>query len=250
MTPEELEAQRLAELEAKKLELEKAEAARVAAEAEAARLAEIDKSIGKGNENDDEMVKRLVETRVQEKVTAELAEIKRKLDASYKVRDEALAKAAAFETKEREATIKRLEEEGKHKEVYEMKLAETNAKLAEAERKNTELSRDAVVRNALGTLPFRNPSAVDMAYREIVAQLVQNEQGVWVHRSGISVPSYVEAFAKNDDMAFLFKPRANSGAGVQDITTTKPSNKAKSLFEMSQDEVLKLAREGKLGNRG
>jgi hypothetical protein len=249
MSPEELEAKRIADLEAKKLELERAEASRIAAEAEAERLAEIAKNVGKGSEQDDEMVKRLVETRVQEKVTSELAEIKRKLDASYKVRDEALAKAAEFERKEREATIKRLEEEGKHKEVYEIKLAETNAKLAEAERKNTELSRDAVVRNSLGTLPFRSPAAVDMAYREIVAQLVQNEQGAWVHRSGISVSSYVEAFAKNDDMAFLFKARANSGGGTQEAATTAQSKKSDSLFAMSQDEVLKLAREGKLPKR-
>jgi len=245
MSPEELEAQRIADLETKAKLLEEAETERLAAE-EAARKAEVAKAVGRETVvKDDEMVKRLVDTRVEEQVATQLAEIKKNLDAAYKKRDEALAKAAEFERKERDATIKRLEEEGKHKEVYEMKLAETSAKLEAAERRNTELSRDVAVRNALGTLPFRNPSAVAMATREVVEQLVQNDQGVWMHRSGISISDFVEAFAKTEDNAFLFKAKANSGGGTQE-TTSKASNAKKSLFEMSQEEVLKLAREGKL----
>lgn len=189
---------------------------------------------------------------VQERIDRELANIKGKLDAAFKQRNEYQAKVAAFEAKEREATLKKLAEDGKIKEAYEIQLAEERAANAELAKRNTELSRDVAVRDALQALPFRNEKAATMAFQEITSNLVQDENKQWVHRSGISVKEYCEAFSKDDDQAFLFKAKVNSGAGTSATNSGNGSpsdSKPKSLFAMSQAEVLKLAAEGKLGKR-
>ena len=184
---------------------------------------------------------------VQDKVDEALKEIKGKLDKAYGARDEALRKVADFENEKKEAELKRLQDEGKHKEAYELQLAEERAKRESLEKKNIELTRDIEVRNALASQPFRNDNASEMAYREIVGQLVRNEQGVWVHKSGVSIRDFVKTFAEGADNEFLFKPKVSSGSGTGGSKPGDTSSGAKkSLFEMSQAEVIKLAREGKL----
>lgn len=191
-----------------------------------------------------------VEKLIQARLDEALKDIKAKLDKAYGARDEALKKVAEFEAQKKAEELKRLQEEGKHKEAYEMQLAEERAKREAAEKRNIELTRDIEVRNALSSQPFRNDNALEMAYREVVGQLVQNEQGAWVHRSGISIKDFVKSFAENDDNAFLFKPKVSSGSGSQGAKPTNTSGDGKrSLFSMSQEEVLKLAREGKLQGR-
>jgi hypothetical protein len=183
---------------------------------------------------------------VQEKLDEALKEIKGKLDKAYGARDEALKKVAEFEQAKKEAELQRLKEEGKHKEAYDLQLAEEKSKREAAEKRNVELTRDIDVRNALASQPFRNDNALEMAYREIVGQLVQNEQGVWVHKTGVDIRDYVKAFAENDSNSFLFKVKASSGSGSSGVNTSNNSSEKKSLFNMSQEEVLKMAREGKL----
>jgi hypothetical protein len=218
-----------------------AEAARVAAEqeAETARLSRLSQE-----ERDQDMISKLVKDRLEK----ELAPIKANLDKAYAARDAALKKNAEFEAKEREQTLKKLEEDGKHKEAFEMRLAEEKATNEALRKQNTELSRDVAVRDALKSYTFRNDKASDMAYKEIVSNLVQNEQGQWVHRTGISIKDYCEAFSRDDEQSFLFKAKVNTGGGSQGSgagTGEAPTGK-KSLFNMSQAEVLKLAAEGKL----
>lgn len=196
-------------------------------------------------EKDSELVAKLVAERVEQ----ELAPIKGKLDKAYAQRDETLARLAEFERKEKEARMKLLEDEGKHKEVYEMRLAEERAKNEALQRQNTELSRDVAVRDAIAGLPFRNARSQEMGFKEIVNNLVQNEAGQWVHRSGISIREYCTAFHRDEDNSFLFKPKTNSGSGApaSGSGNSKPgTEKPTSLFQMSQAEVLKLAAEGKL----
>lgn len=189
-----------------------------------------------------------IEKIVQERLDAALKDIKGNLDKAYGARDEALKRIAEFEQKEKEAELKRLQEEGKHKEAYELQLAEEKAKREALEKRNVELTRDIEVRNALASQPFRNDNAAEMAYREIVGQLVRNDQGVWVHRSGVGIKDYIKAFAENAENEFLFKPKTSSGSGSSGGKPTDTSG-TKSLFDMSQDEVIKLAREGKLRSR-
>ena len=191
---------------------------------------------------DDELVARLVAERIAE----ELRPIKEKLDKAYETRDAALKKVEEAAKKEREAQLALLKEEGKHKEAYEIEIAEERAKRVAAETRNVELTRDSEVRAALGAHPFRNEKAADMAFREILPTLVQNEQGQWVHRSGVSVRDFVKTFADDENNTFLLRPKTSSGTGTPTVKSSAPSNEKVSLFALSQDEVLKRAREGKL----
>lgn len=188
-----------------------------------------------------------IEKLVQEKLEEALKPIKGKLNESYKARDEALKKLAELEQKQKEEHMKRLEEEGKHKELLELKLAEEVARREAIEKRNTELSRDVKVRAALSNLDFRNQRAVEIAYKEIVGNLVQDENGNWKHATGVSIEDFVEAFTRDEENAFLFKVKANAGGGTTSTSTsTTSTTKKKSLFDYSQEELLKLAQEGKL----
>ena len=198
-----------------------------------------------GGINDD--VKKLAQELAKEIAAEQLKEIKSKLDGAYGARDEVLKKLAEREEQDRQAELARLQEEGKHKEAFDMQLAEERAKREALEKTNIELTRDIRLKDALKSLPFRNDSASDMAYREIVSQLVRNEQGDWVHRTGLGISEFVKGFSENDENSFLFKPKTSSGSGSSSASgTATASTEKKSLFSMSTDEVLKLAAEGKL----
>src|SRR5210317_773430 len=189
-----------------------------------------------------------VDDPVEKAVQERLAQMKSNMDRMVKERDEALKKAAEIEQKQKQEQIKRLEEEGKLQEALEMKLAEAEAKLKVFEEENTKLNRDSVVNSNLATLEFRNERSRQMAYRDIVEQLVQNEDGVWVHKSGTNIQDFIASYSKNEDNSFLFRVKANTGAGTS--TPSAPSNMSekKSLSQMTQAEVLALAAKGQLGD--
>lgn len=242
-----VEAARVAEAQKVADAVKAAEKAADDAMKEAAAKAEALKAQNAGTTKaDSEMIAKLV----QERLDAELANIKKSLDGAYKQRDEYQSKVAAFEAKEREATLKRLSEEGKFKEAYEIQLAEERAANAALAKRNTELSRDVNVREALRGMSFRNDKAAQMAFQEVTSNLVQDEHKQWIHRSGISIKEYCDAFSKDEDQSFLFKAKSNSGGGTVATSSGNgtPGEQAKprSLFDMSQAEVLKLAAEGKL----
>jgi len=185
---------------------------------------------------------------IEQAVNDRLAKMKSNMDRMVKERDAALQKAAEVEQAQKQAEIKRLEEEGKLTEALEMKLAEAQAKLKVFEEENTKLNRDNVVNSQLAALDFRNERSRQMAQRDIVEQLVQNEAGSWVHKSGTTIQEFVESYSKSEDNSFLFRVKANSGAGT--TTPSAPSNteEKKSLSQMSTDEVLALAAKGQLGS--
>jgi len=205
-----------------------------------------DKTVSDKSKTDEDLVTKLV----NEKLDENLKPIKEKLDAAFSQRDAALKKVKEYEDKERAAELKRLEEEGKHKEVFDLKLAEERAEKEVLRKKNVELTRDVEVRQALSALDFRNDKASDIAFGEVAKELVQTENGVWVHRSGISVKDFVKTFVDNEDNAFLFRIRASSGSGGKGPTKTDASSDGnKSIFGLSQEEVLKRAAEGTLRRR-
>lgn len=190
-------------------------------------------------------VEKLVDSRVKDAIK----DIKSKLDNAYSARDEALRKLAEIEQFRKQEELKRLQEEGKHKEALEMQLAEERAQKAAYEKRVVELTRDMELRNALTSYTFKNDNAFNMAYREIVDQLIQDERGVWKHKSGVPLKDFVRQFADAEENNFLLKPKVSSGSGSSSTTktsTTSNSLDGKSLFTLSQEEVLKLAREGKL----
>lgn len=204
---------------------------------------QLDDDNGGGNNNRDteDLINKVVEER--------LAKIKQNLDKAYAERDSAVRDRVRLEDEAKQRKIKALEDEGKHKEVAEMKLAELQEKLAIAEGKVTELSRDGAVRNALSGLDFRNDRSSQMAYRDIIDQLIQDpETGTWIHKSGVSIKDFVGQYVKNDDNSFLFKPKSNSGGGANPTGGAPRIDPNKKISEMSTEEVLALAAGGKLGS--
>lgn len=189
-----------------------------------------------------------IQAMIKSAVAEAVKDVKVKLDAAYAKRDEALQKVSEFEQKERDLEIKRLQDAGKEREAFELQLAELKANQETLQKRNLELSRDVDARQALSAFAFRNEKAAKMAFDEVTSQLVQNEKGEWVHKSGVAVKDFVKTFAENEDNAFLFKQKQNSGNGSQNIPPSSNTTK-KSLFEMTQDEVLQMAAEGKLPGR-
>jgi len=184
-----------------------------------------------------------IEAAVQDR----LQQMKQNMDRMVRERDEALKKAAEVEQAQKAAEIERLEAEGKLKEALEMKLAEANAKLKVFEEENTKLNRDNVVNTQLATLEFRNERSRQMAQRDIVEQLVQNENGAWVHKSGSSIQEFIDSYSKSEDNSFLFRVKANSGAGTSTPSAPSQTDVPKSLSEMTSEEVLAMAAKGQLG---
>lgn len=191
---------------------------------------------------DENAIKALVDKQVMEKVK----EAKDALDKAYASRDEALGKLAEIERERKEAEIKRLEEDGKMAEAAEARLAEERTAREIAEKKVIQLSRDVSVRNHMAGLNFRNEKAAEMAFSEITHELIQNSQGNWVHRSGKSIEDFVKEYAESADHSFLFKPAVSTGSGTGSPSSKSTASPAKSVFDMTQEEVIQLAREGKL----
>lgn len=180
-------------------------------------------------------------------VEERLAKMKANMDRMASERDDALKMKAEMEAATKAATLARLKEEGKVQEALQMELAEANAKLEVYAKETTQLKRDGVLNDALAGMEFRNDKSRDMARREIVDQLVQNEEGAWVHSTGSNIRDYVEAYAKSEDNSFLFRVKSNSGAGTGNPAGAPSTDITKAIGDLSTQEILALAAKGKLG---
>jgi DNA polymerase III psi subunit len=185
---------------------------------------------------------------VEALVEERLAKMKANMDRMASERDDALKMKAEMEASAKEATLARLKEEGKVQEALEMELAEAKAKLEVFAKETTQLKRDGVLNDALAGMEFRNDKSRDMARREIVDQLVQNEEGAWVHSTGSNIRDYVEAYAKSEDNSFLFRVKSNTGAGTGNPAGAPSTDTTKAIGDLSTQEILALAAKGKLGN--
>lgn len=211
------------------------------AEAEAVDTQKEDKSVETKEAPKDDL-----ESIVEER----LAKMKANMDRMAKERDEALKAKEEVERAKKDAEITRMKEEGKMQEALEMELAEAKAKLDLYQKDITSLRRDGVVNDALSGLDFRNEKSREMARREIVDNLTQNENGEWVHTSGNSIKDFVESYSKSEDNSFLFKVKTNSGAGTSTPAGAPSTDVNKSVGEMSTQEILAKAAKGQLGNFG
>jgi len=175
-------------------------------------------------------------------------EFKQRMDALDQKRKDAETRVAEFERKEREAETQRLKDEGKLKEAYERELEDERAARRDLENRNTELTRDRDVEKALRPIEFRNDRAADMAAHTITSELVKNDQGEWVHKSGKSIADFVAEFVADEANAFMLKAKKSSGAGQDDVVVNPPEgkDKSKSVFGLSQAEILKRAEKGEL----
>jgi hypothetical protein len=185
------------------------------------------------------------ETEEEKKLKA----LKEKLDSAYEQRDAALRKAAEEEQRRKDLEIERLKEQGKVAEALEAQLAQEKAAREAAEKRAVELSRDAEVRALLGGLDFRTAKASDAAFRDIVSELVQNDNKIWMHKSGVGIAEYIERYKQDPENAYLFKVKANNGGGSSNTTPTGDPYAGKPLNALPTEQILKLAREGKLPNQ-
>ena len=188
-----------------------------------------------------------IETLVADRVKSELAKIKSSLDNAYAERDQYKSQINELNKAKQKAEIEALEKAGKHSEVLKIEMNEIKQELEMYKKRNTELSRDNVVKSQLNALEFRNEKAMQLAHSDIINSLKQDTQGNWVHESGASVEEAINDYAKSEANAFMFKVKENVGSGVQ---TAKPVTKApavdvnKPASEMSQDELLQALETG------
>ena len=187
----------------------------------------------------------LIEAKAKKNAEELLKPIKEKLNGAYSQRDEALKALEDKKQAEKEAEIERLKNDGKEKEAAELELAEERAKRKALEEANLRLTRDAQITNALSVLDFKNEKARTMAFNEIRDDLVKDANGVWTHRSGVSITDFIKSYASNEGNSFLFKPVVSSGAGSSRHTSGN-SDDDRPLSKMTQKEVLQAAREGRL----
>jgi hypothetical protein len=200
---------------------------------------------------DKDLIAKLVEDKVKESIK----DIKTKLDSAYTSRDDALKKLEEIDKKKRKEELDALSAAGKHKEAFDLQLAEVTDKYTKLELENTELksklteaTRDSEVKEKLKEYKFRSVKASNMAFKEISDQLVRNDKGEWVHRTGVKLNDFVATFAKDEANAFLFEPEVNTGLG-NNRPGVNGGGTPKSLFKMSQADVMKMAAEGKLPTR-
>jgi hypothetical protein len=187
---------------------------------------------------------------VEALVEERLAKMKANMDRMASERDDALKMKAEMESKAKEEAIARMKEEGKLQEALELELADAKAKLDVYAKETVALRRDNVLNDALAGMDFRNDKSRDMARREIVEQLIQDEAGQWVHSSGTNIRDFVEGYSKSEDNSFLFRVKSNTGAGTATPAGAPDANANKSIGEMSTNEILDMARKGKLGTFG
>jgi hypothetical protein len=182
-------------------------------------------------------------------VAEELKQMKANVDKAYKKAEEMTRENARLKAEAQEKQRKQLEDEGKHYEASKLKnaeLEETNRILTD---KLTTLTRDRELERHLGSLDFRNDFARETTFKTILPELVQDDDGSWVHKSGASIGDYLKAFAKDPNKDFLFKPKENSGAGSNSNKSSASAGRPKKLDGLSTEELLSLAESGKLGTQ-
>lgn len=185
---------------------------------------------------------------LKQMVAEELKQMKGNVDKAYKKAEELARENARLKAEAQEKQRKQLEDEGKHYEAAKLKLAEYEEREKILQEKLTSITRDRELEKHLGSLEFRNDFARETAFKTILPELVQDEDGSWVHKSGASINDYLKAFAKDPNKDFLFKPKENSGAGSNSNKNSASMTRPKSLANMTTEELLALADSGKLGS--
>ena len=222
----------LAKLE---IELQEAESKLVEAENEA------DTKPDETPENED------LEARVERLADEKLAKMKANMDKMAEKLAKTEKEKADLDKAQKEEKMKQLEADGKLQELAEMKVTEAEAKLRVLEAENTSLKRDQVVSSALASLEFKNERSREMARRDVIDNLEQNDDGNWVSKDGKTIASFVEDYSKDPDNEFLFRAKMNTGKGMDNPGGKSDTSSKKSVLDMTTDELLKLAQKGKLG---
>lgn len=205
-----------------------------------------------GNKDEVDLSKMDPETlKIIDKLTeSKLKDIKSKLDNVYAERDAEKKRADTLAQEKRDAEIAALKAAGKEKEALELQIEEERQKTAEekkkreaAEASSVALARDQTVRQVMTAYKWRTAGASEMAFKEIIASLIQNEKGEWVSRTNDPIGIAVKKFADNPENAFLLEQKPNTGGGSSKSKAGDESG-PKSLFDTPVSDVLKKAAAG------
>lgn len=186
------------------------------------------------------------EIALEARIQAEATRIaKDKIDKAYEQRDAEKKRADDLAKAARERELKDLEDQGKHVEAEKKRTEAAEARAAAAEARVIKLERDQKLRDALADVEFRNARARETAFNSIVGELIQDDQEAWVHRSGVSIATYVKTFVDDEDNDFLLKPKQNSGGGGDKLRTERDVPKGqKSQLDMTTAELIAFHAKG------
>ena len=171
--------------------------------------------------------------------------VKANLQKAYAERDEMAKKLKLMEEEKRQAELKALEEAGKKEEADKMRMEELQKQLQEERDRVISLTRDTAVRAALASYDFQSSRAAEMAYSDIVNNLVQDPSGNWVSRIGQSLDEYVQNYAGSEDNKFLFKAKPSSGSAAMNTAAAgQATTPSKPISEMSGLELVEHLEKG------
>lgn len=187
-----------------------------------------------------------LQAQIDAAVNEKLKDIKSRLDSVYAERDALKKQSQEMTDKLAAAERQRLAAEGKELEAAKLHLEEIQRKNAELEAQLVAATRDNQLQSMLASLPFRTEKARQQALREITSDLTRTSEGTWVTKTGTPVETFVKQYADDSENSYLFKQPTSSGGGSRQESSSTAGAGKKSLFEMSQADVIKMAKEGKL----
>jgi len=179
----------------------------------------------------------------------DLAPIKDKLNKAYGERDSLKEEVDKLRKEKRDAELAHLKETGKEKEALEATISDRDEEIVSLKDQIIALTRDNKVREVFTGFKFRNERAADLAFDQVTKELVQDDKGTWVHRSGKTIKDFLTEFSEDEDNKFLFVEKENRGTGIPPTTKPAPKDTSGKLAGKSQAEVLKMAAQGKLPNQ-
>lgn len=175
--------------------------------------------------------------------------VKANINKAYADRDELAKEVEQLRAGKREAELKALEEAGKKDEADQMRMQELKEQLKAAQTQVTGLTRDTALSTILASMDFTSEKAAKVAQQDIVGTLIQNAVGDWVSPNGQSISDYAKFYAADESNSFLFKTKQSSGSSSMSANTSSApiSASGKSVREMTVQESIAAASEGKLG---
>jgi len=179
----------------------------------------------------------------------DLAPIKDKLNKAYGERDSLKEEVEKLRKEKRDAELAHLKETGKEKEALEATISDRDEEIASLKDQIVALTRDNNVREVFTGFKFRNERAADLAFDQVTKELVQDDKGTWVHRSGKSIKDFLTEFSEDEDNKFLFVEKENRGTGIPPTSKPAAPKSDGKLAGKSQKEVLEMAAKGQLPNQ-
>lgn len=174
--------------------------------------------------------------------------VKENIQKAYAQRDEMAKELEELRAAKREAELKALEEAGRKEEADKMRMQELKDQLAQAQAQVTGLTRDSALKGALAGMEFRSDKAADIAYKDIVGNLIQDANGNWVSPTGQSIQDYVQFYAQDEANSFMFKAKQSSGSSAMAAATNSTSTPVQGSVnprDMSGEDLVKAISEGK-----